>query len=167
MNVIALQENFPPNASIVKVAEQKFPPPTKSVGLFEDADAALALVSEAGQAVRKLEHDTRNLITRATNAAMAVKEKLDQTVARAEKAEAALQSAEAEISERSSLVEQARDEIAKLRTQLAAVEQRLAETTERAETAERGVEHANQCIQRIVMAIRTELPIAPAAIGSA
>jgi chromosome segregation ATPase len=167
MNAIALDEIVLRNSSSVRVAQQNFPPSAISVGRFDDAETALNLVAEAGQALRKIETDSRDAITRATNAALAVKEKLDQTVARAEQAEAALQKAESEIMELSSLAEQAGEEIESLRSQLATMEQRLAETTERAKIAEKQVEDANMSIQRIVTAIRTELPIASAATRSA
>lgn len=165
MNAIVLDEIVPRKG--FRVAGQTLPPSTNSVGGHDDATTALALVSEAGQAIRKLESQSRDAITRATNAALAVKEKLDQTTLRADTAEAALQKAEAEISELSDIVEQADTEIKKLRAELASMEKRLAETTSRAVTAETQAEEAANSIHRIVTAIRTELPIASAAIVSA
>lgn len=167
MNAIAPDEFVLRNSSSVRVAQQNFPPSAISVGRFDDAETALTLVAEAGQALRKFETESRDAITRATNTALAIKERLDQTVARAEQAEAALRKAESEIDELSSLVEQAAEEIAKLRSQLASTEQQLTDTTERAEAAERNVEEANRSIQRIVTAIRTELPTASSTVGAA
>jgi predicted RNase H-like nuclease (RuvC/YqgF family) len=159
MKALAFDDMAPHKSSRAPAASRKFPPSAIAVGGHDDAAAAIALVAKAGQAIRKLETDSRDVITRATNAALAVKEKLDQTISRAEKAETALQKAESEIAELSDIVEQAGDEIEKLRSQLTTMEKRLAETTERAETAEKQVEDANMSIQRIVTAIRTELPI--------
>jgi septal ring factor EnvC (AmiA/AmiB activator) len=159
MNTIALEDSVLRKSSGVALAQQNFIQSAISIGRLNDAETALALVAEAGQAVRKIETESRDAITRATNAALAVKERLVQTVARAEQAEAALRKAGSEIDELSRLAEQAGDEIAKLRALLASTEKRLAETTKRAEAAEQTVEAANNSIQRIVNAIRTELPI--------
>jgi chromosome segregation ATPase len=167
MDVVAFDEVVPRKISRVRSAGQKMPLSTISVVGLDNADTALSLVSEAGQAVRKLEKDSREAITRATNAALAVKEKLDQTIVRADAAEAALRNAKSEITELSDLLEDAGDEITKLRSQVASLEQQLSDATGRAKAAEQRVEDANESIQRIVTAIRTELPIAPAATGSA
>jgi predicted RNase H-like nuclease (RuvC/YqgF family) len=160
MKVLAFDDTAPHKSSSANSASQQFSPFTIGVGSHADAETAIALVSEAGQAIRKLETDSLDAVTRATNTTLAVKEQLDQTISRAQKAEGALQKVESEIAELSEIVEQAGDEIEKLRSQLATIERHLAETTERAEAAEKQVEDANMSIQRIVTAIRTELPIA-------
>jgi chromosome segregation ATPase len=162
MDALAFDDIVPRKSSRVKSAGQRIPDSTISLTGIGEADTALSLVSEAGQALRRIEKDSREAITRATNAALAVKEKLDQTMARANAAEASLQDARSEIAELSNLLEEAGDDIAKLRSQVASLEQQLGETTSRAEMAEQRVEEANKSIQRIVAAIRNELPVGSA-----
>jgi chromosome segregation ATPase len=167
MNSLSRDEFVLRKSSRVRAPEAKLPPSMLSADGLGDANTALSLVSEAGQAMRKLEKDSREAISRATNAALAVKEKLDETIARAQTAEGALEQAEAEISELTTIVEQAGDEIQSLRSKIEALQQKLDETTERAVTAEKQSEEARDAIQRIVTAIRTEIKIVPSAIGSA
>jgi len=159
MDLLALDEIVPRNVSRLRVAEKRVPTSTISTASFDDADTALALVSEAGLAIQKLETDSREAITRAANAAFAVKEKLDQAVMSAEQAEATLQRAESRIEELSKTLERAGDEIASLNANLSATEQRLRETTERAVAAENHANDASSGLHRIITAIQTELPI--------
>ncbi len=126
----------------------------------DDADAALALVSEAAEAIRKLEEQSAQAVARAHSAANAVMEKLERTVERAERAEASLRQAEAEINELTANAMQAHDDLEMLRSVLASRESDLESMEKRAEAAEKRVEEANAAIQRIVGAIRTQLPVA-------
>ncbi|MGE5369692.1 MAG: ABC transporter permease [Chloroflexota bacterium] len=125
----------------------------------EDADAALALVSEAAEAIRKLEEQSAQAVARAHSAANAVMEKLERTVERAERAESALRQAEIEINELTANAMQAHEDLEMLRSVLAARENDLASMENRAEAAEKRAEEANAAIQRIVGAIRTQLPV--------
>jgi chromosome segregation ATPase len=125
----------------------------------DDATAALALVSEAAEAIRKLEEQSAHAVSRAHGAANAVMEKLERTVARAERAESALRQAESEISELTASSMQQHKEIDMLQACLADREAELAAIEQRLASAERRAEEANAAIQRIVTAIRTQLPI--------
>lgn len=126
----------------------------------DEANAALALVSEAAEAIRKLEEQSAQAVSRAHNAANAVMEKLERTVARAERAESALRQAETEIDELTSTAMQAHKDLEMLRSVLASREAELSATEQRAVAAERRADEANAAIQRIVTAIRTQLPVA-------
>jgi chromosome segregation ATPase len=124
-----------------------------------DADAALALVSEAAEAIRKLEEQSAQAVARAHSAANAVMEKLETTVERAERAESALRQAEVEINELTANAMQAHEDLEMLRSLLASRESDLSAMETRAEAAEKRAEEANAAIQRIVGAIRTQLPV--------
>jgi chromosome segregation ATPase len=127
----------------------------------DDATAALALVSEAAEAIRKLEEQSAHAVSRAHSAANAVMEKLERTVSRAERAEAALRQAESEISELTASSLQQHKEIEMLQACLSDREAELSSMEQRLASAERRAEESNTAIQRIVTAIRTQLPIAP------
>lgn len=131
----------------------------------DDASAALALVSEAAEAIRKLEEQSAQAVSRAHNAANAVMEKLERTVARAERAEAALRQAEAEITELTTTAMQAHKDIEMLQSCLADRESELDAMEQRAAAAERRAEEAGGAIQRIMNAIRTQLPVTSALDG--
>lgn len=133
--------------------------PTLNGNGAEGADAALALVSEAAEAIRKLEEQSAQAVARAHSAANAVMEKLERTVERAERAENALRQAEIEINELTASAMQAHDDLEMLRTAIAARESDLASMEQRATSAEKRAEEANAAIQRIVGAIRSQLPV--------
>jgi hypothetical protein len=132
----------------------------QTLPVTDDASAALALVSEAAEAIRKLEEQSAHAVSRAHTAANAVMEKLERTVARAERAESALRQAETEISELNATTLQQRKEIELLQGSLADRETELAALEQRLASAERRADDADASIQRIVTAIRTQLPIA-------
>jgi chromosome segregation ATPase len=127
----------------------------------DDATAALALVSEAADAIRKLEEQSAHAVSRAHSAANAVMEKLERTVARAERAETALRQAESEIAEMTASSLQQRKEIEMLQSCLSDREAELSALEQRLSAAERRSDEANAAIQRIVTAIRTQLPVTP------
>jgi hypothetical protein len=66
----------------VASAQQNFVQSAISIVRLDDAETALALVADAGQAVRKIETESRDAITRATNAALVVKERHDPNAQR-------------------------------------------------------------------------------------
>jgi chromosome segregation ATPase len=125
----------------------------------DDATAALALVSEAAEAIRKLEEQSAHAVSRAHSAANAVMEKLERTVGRAERAETALRQAESEIAELTASSLQQHKEIEMLQACLADRDAEIAAMEQRLASAERRSEEANAAIQRIVTAIRTQLPV--------
>jgi len=138
--------------------------PTLNGNGTDDAVAALALVSEAAGAIRKLEEQSAQAVARAHNAANAVMEKLERTVARAERAESALRQAEADINELTANAAQAHKDLELLRSVLESRETQLAEMEQRAIAAEKRADDANAAIHRIVGAIRTQLPVAGALV---
>jgi hypothetical protein len=131
----------------------------QTLPVADDATAALALVSEAADAIRKLEEQSAHAVSRAHSAANAVMEKLERTVARAERAESALRQAEMEISELTASTLQQRKEIELLQGSLVDREAELSALEQRVAAAERRADEANASIQRIVTAIRTQLPV--------
>lgn len=124
------------------------------------ADAALALVSEAAATIRQREQLAAQAVTRAHNAAIAVKEQFRVSEARADRAEAALRRAEGEIHELRAAMLDANRKIEMLNAMVSAREADLARMEQRAIVAESRVVETEAAIQRIVAAIRTELPVA-------
>lgn len=118
----------------------------------DEAAAALGLVSEAAAAIRELERESAQAVARARNVANAVKEKLERAEVRADRAETALRLAESQVEELSAAVEQTRNELETLQSQLAAREAEVAVSLRRADDAE-------AALQRVVEAIRAQLPI--------
>jgi chromosome segregation ATPase len=136
-----------------------------TIGVAENgADSALALVSEAAATIRQREQLAAQAVTRAHNAAIAVKEQLRAAEVRAERAEAALRQAEGEIDELTAATAEANRKIDALHTSLSAREAELSAMEQRAVAAERRVVEAEAAIQRIVTAIRTELPVSNATL---
>ena len=118
----------------------------------DGATAALGLVSEAAAAIRELERESAQAVKRARNVANAVKEKLERAETRAERAETALHQAEADIKQLAAAVEHTRKDLETLQSQLVAREAELAASTRRADDADADIE-------RIVDAIRTQIPV--------
>ena len=131
MDTLALDEIVPLKGSSVSIGAENTFRPSFRVADTDGADTALALVSEGGQAIRKLEKDSKEAVVRAHDAAMAVKTRLDQTVTRVEQAEAALRKAESEIDNLLDMVARANEEIENVRSLFADKERELVEMTER------------------------------------
>lgn len=113
--------------------------------------AALDLVSETAAAIRELEKQSAQAVARAHDVANAVQEELERAETRAERAEEGLRLAEATVDELTTVAIQAREEIEALQSQLASTEAELAVAGRRAEDAEAAIE-------KIVHAIRSQLP---------
>lgn len=124
--------------------------PPAQVG--DGATAALGLVSEAAAAIRELERESAQAITRARNVANAVKEELEHAETRAERAEEMLRLAEAQVEQMMAAAEQSDKDLEILRSELATKTAELAASTRRADDAE-------VAMQQIVDAIRTQLPV--------
>ena len=118
----------------------------------DGATAALGLVSEAAAAIRELERESAQAITRARNVANAVKEELEHAETRAERAEEMLRLAEAQVEQMMAAAEQSDKDLEILRSELATKTAELAASTRRADDAE-------VAMQKIVDAIRTQLPV--------
>ncbi len=126
-----------------------------------DADAAIALITDTAQAVRSLEEQSNQAITRLRNDAKEAKEKLNKTEVHAANVETTIRQAETEIEELTTSVTLARDEIENLRALIVTKEEELAAMDRRAAAADKRAEEASAAVQRIVTAIRTELPVSP------
>ncbi len=119
---------------------------------------ALELISEAAAAIRHFEEHSTQAVARAHDLANSIRKKLETSDMRAERAETTV----AELIE---AVTQAREELQVLRSQLSTKEAQLGATEERAQRAEKRADHAEQqaaeanaSIERIVEAIRSQLP---------
>ena len=131
----------------------------------DNATVALEIVSEAAAAIRQLEEQSAEAVTRAREVAASIVKKLETTEARAERAETALQKAEGEVAELTTIaskalhdLETAQRQLSAQDEQLAAAEERLLFTEKKARDAEQRATEANSAIERIVDAIRTQLP---------
>ena len=129
------------------------------------AATALEIVSEAASAMRALEQQSAEAVSRARAVADSIVKKLETTEARAERAEAGLRKAEGEVAEWTTTasralqeLETAQREIAAKEEQLAAAEERLCFTEKKVKDAEERATEANSAIEQIVEAIRTQLP---------
>lgn len=127
---------------------------------IEEADAAIAIVSETGQALRTLEEMSKRVIEKSLTAAMEAKGRLERAEDYAAKAEVALQQAESEIKELTTSVKIARGEIESLKDLIATKDEDHAAMVQRATAAEKRANDANAAIEQILSAIRTQLPIA-------
>lgn len=125
----------------------------------DDATAALDLVSQAAAAIQELEKQSAQAVARAHSTANAVREKLEHAEERGERAEAALRQSEAEAAELSTALVQARNDIEALESLLAARQVELVAMEQRAVVAEKRAIEADAAVQRIVEAIRTQLPV--------
>jgi chromosome segregation ATPase len=131
----------------------------------DGAAVALEMVSEAAAAIRRLEEQSAEAVLRARDLANSIVEQLEATEARAERAETAQRESEAEVQELSEALEKARVDLDIARQQLADKDERLAAAAERVRSTEAAVKdaqrraaEANVAIERIVEAIRTQLP---------
>lgn len=123
------------------------------------AAAALGMVSEAAEAIRRFEEEAAEAINRAHDAAEGVMKKLDIAHTRAERAEEAQRRAEVQVEEATALAAQLRNELETLRTLFAAKEAELEAAEGRAYHAELRAAEADAAIERIAEAIRTQLPV--------
>ncbi len=128
-------------------------------GAEEAANSVLALVSEAAASIRQREQQAASAVARAHDAAKAVKEQLRNVEGRADRTEAALRQAKAEIADLTSTLAQANKDIELLHSYLAAKDAEIAASEQRAVAAEQRGGDAEAAIQRIVEAIRREFSV--------
>ena len=86
----------------------------------DDAETALQLVMEKAAAIREFERETTQALSHARDIAADLKEQLDDTEARAERAETMLRLAEGQVEGLTADVEQARHDVRTLQALLAA-----------------------------------------------
>lgn len=130
-----------------------------------NAAVALEMVSEAAAAIRQLEEQSAEAVSRARDLANSIVKKLESTEARAKRAETAQRESEAEVQELSAALartradlDTARRELTEKDERLAAAEGRIRSTEAEASDAEHRAMEANAAIEQIVAAIRTQLP---------
>ena len=137
----------------------------ESVQSNDNAAVALAMVSEAAAAIRKLEEQSAQAVVRAQDLVNSIAKQLESEEARAERAETAQRLSEAEVKELSAAFARTRSDLEITRRQLAMKSEELSQTEDRLRLAEaearaaqqRAIE-ANAKIEHIVDAIRTQLP---------
>jgi len=137
----------------------------ESAEASDNAAVALEMVSEAAATIRHLEEQSAEAVARARELANSIVKKLESTEARAERAEAAQQQSEAEVQELSAELAKTRADLDTTRQQLAENEDRLAATEDRVRLTEaesRDAQHraleSQAAIEKIMDAIRTQLP---------
>ena len=137
----------------------------ESMDPSDNAAVALEMVSEAAAAIRHLEEQSAEAVARARDLASSIVKKLESTEARAERAEAAQRQSEAEVQELSAELARTRAELNTTRQQLADNEDRLAATEDRVRLTEAESRDAHRralesqaAIEKIMDAIRTQLP---------
>ncbi|HYA79386.1 MAG TPA: ABC transporter permease [Methylocystis sp.] len=131
----------------------------------DNAAVALEMVSEAAAAIKHLEEQSAEAVARARELANSIVKKLESTEARAERAEEAQRHSEAEAQELSAELARTRADLDTTRQQLAENEDRLAATEDRVRLTEaesRDAQHraleSQAAIEKIMDAIRTQLP---------
>lgn len=141
-------------------------PKDPSSSFRASAAAALDLVSEVATAVKSAEERSAEMVVRAEDLANAAIEELrlaearaEHAEARAERAEAAQRQADADVAALSAAAAEARNDLEMSRTRLVARESELATAERRASAAERRAADAEAAVERIVDAIRTQLPL--------
>ena len=139
-------------ATIIPRGEGAITTPSATRDANDDVEAALSLVMEKAAAIREFERAAAQAVEHSRNVAEDLREQLDHTADRAERAETMLRLAEGQVEGLTADVEQARDDVKTLQALLAARESELASWTSRAEEAE-------DAVQKIVEAIRTHLPV--------
>jgi hypothetical protein len=117
------------------------------------------MISEAAEAMKRFEDEAAEAISRAHDSAEEVMKNLDIANTRAERAEEAQRKAVAQVDEFTALASQMRGERAMLQTRLAAKEAELAAAKRRADHAEQRATEADAAIERVVEAIRAQLPV--------
>ena len=141
-------------------------PALRASSRSDDATVALDMVSQAAAAIKDLEQQSAEAVSRAHNVAKAVIEKLYSPMPRRRTRRTAQSEAETQVAELTAAAAVTRNDLEMLQTRLAAKEAELAAAERRASLAEqragdaeRRANDANAAIERIVDAIRTQLPL--------
>ena len=136
----------------------------ESVQSNDNAAVALAIVSEAAAAIRELEEQSAQAVSRAQDLANSIGKQLESTEARAERAETAQRVSEAEVKELSAAFARTRSDLEITRRQLANKSEQLSQTEDRlrlsdaeARAAQQRTMEANAKSEQVVEAIRTQL----------
>ena len=130
------------------------PPPAPPDG----AAAALDLVSEAAEAIKCAEDRAAEMMARAQSLASSAAEKVRLTMARIERAEAAKREVEAEVGDCKAEIERLREELKQADARIADLTDEAAAAEYRGSLAQKRASDAEAAIERVVHALRTQLP---------
>lgn len=132
---------------------------------LNDAESALALVAEAARAIHNLEDQSARALDRAHHEIKTINERLAHALAQGKEMATSLQRAETRIEDLMSALARAQDEILNLRNTIAHKEDELAHLRHQATESQKQAADARASIQKIVNALRTELPISNVLLG--
>jgi chromosome segregation ATPase len=124
----------------------------------DNATAALDLVSEVAEAIKSAEDRAAETMARAQSLASSSVEKLRLAEARIARAEAAQRQAEADLETFRAELEKTRNELEQTQAQFAAKSDELAAAERRASVAQSRASDAEAALERVVMALRSQLP---------
>ena len=124
----------------------------------DNSEVALEIVSETAAAIRLLEEQSAQAVARAQELARSVVEKLEMADTRVEHLEAQTAQLSEELSWTCEQLETTRNLLGSKEAELAQAKDEIHITQERVVAAEQRAIEANASIERIVQAIRTQLP---------
>ena len=125
----------------------------------DDATAALGSLSQAAAAIKELEKQSAQAVARAHSAANAVREKLERAEDRGDRAEAALRKSESEAAELSAALIQTQKISKGCSRSSRRGRPNLRRWSSGPSWREKRASEADASVQRIVDAIRTQLPV--------
>lgn len=126
----------------------------------DNSEVALEIVSETAAAIRLLEEQSAQAVARAQELARSVVEKLEMADTRVEHLEAQTAQLSEELSWTREQLEMTQNLLGSKEADLARAKDEIHITQERVVAAEQRAIEANASIERIVQAIRTQLPVA-------
>lgn len=144
-NQVAKRASVNRSERVVQLPVNNTSPPS------DEAFSALDVVSEAAAAMKELEDRATEKIARAQKLVGDAAEKLRLLESRVQQAEAARQKAEAALGDANAEADRLRGELQRTSETLAATEQRLSQ-------AEKRVNETEDTLNRVLAAIRTQLP---------
>jgi len=124
----------------------------------ENADDAVDLVYQAAETWKEIQDHAAATVARAESLARDAIKQLQLAQTRIEDAEAARDRALADLADMSATVAEVKREFGQLRLQLSDKEAKLCAAEERAATAEMRAGEASEALERLVDAVRNELP---------
>ncbi len=130
----------------------------EQVQAVDSTSVALELISEAAAAIRLFEQESAEALANAQDLASTTQKKLDISDARAERAEATITELGDALAQAHRELEMLQDRLLAKDSQLAAMQERAHRAEKRADRAEQEAAEANASIDRIVNAIRAQLP---------
>jgi chromosome segregation ATPase len=132
--------------------------PSSVPSALEEADAAVDLVYEAAESFKAVQDDAADRVAYAESRANEAIRQLKIAEARAHSSEAARVKALAELADMSAAVAEVRQQFEQLRRRAAENEAKLNAAEERAAIAENQANQTWEALERVVDAVRTQLP---------